>query len=862
MKNNDMDFNKKLPNILFWGVCFILFLPIIILPPTFQPSDWTRVILFKIILTILVSFVIFRFFYKKDVFISLPKWKISTYLPFLFLAGFFIILIIATIFSQDIIFSFFGSPVRVGGLLNLFFYFIFAIFLALFINENTWGKLFNLLFIVGILASLLAIIQYFSFLGNIFISWGAGGPPSFLGNSTFLAIYMLFLSFLSFTLFTQEKEKKKKIYYGGLFCLFLFTIFITGSRATYLGILIGFLYFFLFYPKKLKKLKITVISILSIIVLIIILFNLFPQLSEKNNILKTITNRLSIKTVAVDLAGTRFATWRITLESIKEKPLLGWGPENFYIGFEKYYDPTLSNLERLWWDRPHNIFLNIAADSGIISLLFYILFWIFLLWQLQQFKRAKGDNKNTYLAHGIQAIFIGYLVALFFNFDSFSTYLISFFFIGYTFYLISEKEEKIIINPPQKSIIGKKFFIIFSIFIISFIFFWNIKPLYQNEAIIHAEKLTDAKKCKQSIPIIESVYQNSGILKAYAGLRYSTFLKQCAPLQPEKEIEYATKGLEALKTSSIIQPKFTRTWLFMGGFVNVLAAKESNVENKNKLLSEARDYFKKALALSPNRQEIYLEIEKNYLLENDYQTMETVAKNCIAIDDSQGECYWYLGIAEIFLGDQENGKKHIQESLDKPHSNTPAYLQLGVAYISQKNYKDAVWAYDMLVGVYPNNASYHATLAFLLREIGDYERANKEAIKVFKLQPENKEIIQFIQLLLGQRPNDPNLHVSLAFIYRESGEEEKSHQELLIVKSLYLQLIAQDYEKSASHLGLAKVYKELGEYEKSFQEALIALKLRSAFKVEVESLIQTELPSIYWDKYNQGRDPSTGLYKF
>ncbi len=845
--NNQIISQNKTHPLFFWGICLILFLPIIVLPPSFQPADWSRAVLFRSIITILLSFLLFKYLYKKDISFSIPEWKNPVCLPFLILAAFFITLILATIFSEDIRFSIFGSPVRAGGVLNLLFFFIFTVFLALFIKEKDWKKLFNLLFAAGILASSLAVIQYFNIFKNLFIAYKSGDAPSFLGNSTFLAIYMIFLSMLSFTLLTQEKKKKKKILYGALFLLFIFTILITGSRATYLGLSIGFFYFFFFYPKKLKTLKIIAASLVLLAIIVIIFFNFFPQIAEQNNLLKIAVNRLSVKRIVVDLAGTRFSAWKITLQTIKEKPVLGWGPENSYIGFDKYYDPTISNVKNMWWDRPHNIFLEIAATSGIISAILYSLFWIFLLWQLQIFKRKNGNNENTYLAHGIQAMLIGYLIVLFFNFNNFSTYLISFFFIGCAFYLISEKEEKITIYPPKAIIPYKKYIAaVFLIILILFLWFWNIKPLYINEKIIYAYNLSNIKKCDKAISISDSTLKN-GILKAYAGLKYADTIKNCVPSKPEKSIEYSTTSLQALKLSSEIQPKFTRTWLFMGNFANFLAAKEQNAENKNKLLLETRDYLEKALKLSPKRQEILIEMEKNYLMVNDYQTMKKIAYDCIAIDSSYGFCYWYLGVAEVFLGEQENGKKHIQEAREKADITYP-YIQLGIAYINQKNYKDAAEAYRLAVIGDGENANYRAVLAFLYKQIGEYEKAGIEAVEVFKLQPGNKEVLEFIKLLLGLSPNSITLHTSLAYVYTQTGETEKARQEYLIIKSIYSQAVTKYPKNPNYHFNLAGVCKELGEYEKAYQEALLAEKLDPNFHDNVSNFIYF-LPGDYWKKY-------------
>ncbi|MEK7124406.1 MAG: O-antigen ligase family protein, partial [Patescibacteria group bacterium] len=789
MKNGAFYSNQTYPKIFLWGIIFILFLPIVILPPNFQPADWTRAMLFRITLSVLISFFIFKCFYKKELSFSFPKWDFREYLPFLALSAFIFFVILSTFFSQDPRFSFLNSPDRAGGSLNLLFYFFFAVFLALFIKNGSWQTLWKASFSAAFLASLLAIVQSFNFLRKIFISYEGGGAPSFLGNSTFLAIYMLFMSLWALVLLIKETDKKKKIMYAVLFFLFLITIFLSGSRATYLALVISLFFFLFFYPggrealppptssrinnegssknilirlknimhwpaeKKIKLIKMAAGILILLAVAAVLIFNLFPQISQKNRIFKILENRLSIKRINEDLFGTRLAVWQITLKAIKEKPILGWGPENFYIGFEKFYEPTAPNMQRLWWDRPHNIFLDVAVNYGIIALVLYIAFWIILLAKLQKLKRDGLNREKSLLAHGLQTMFIGYLIIQFFNFDSFATYLTLFFFIGYSFYLLRSQREQIAFRPAalpaflSNAPIKKSAFGFFLIMLVLFLFFWNIKPLYKNEYIIHAKNISNnPKKCNYALEVMENAQKNPGIIKAYSALIYSDIIKKCAT--PEQEIEYVTKGLSALKNASAIQPKYTRTWIFMGSFANILSAREQNQENQAKLLSEARGYFTKALDLSPKRQEIYVEMEKNYLIERNFEEMKKAAGDCIAIDSSQGVCYWYLGIAEIFSGDQENGKKHIEESLQKG-GFAPPYIQLGGAYISQNNYKDAFDVYHILTASYPENASYHAVMAFLSREIENYDRAFTEAYKVFVLRPDDNEVIEFMEELLS-----------------------------------------------------------------------------------------------------------------
>ncbi|MDP2741443.1 MAG: O-antigen ligase family protein [bacterium] len=906
--NNQKKYQNRVPALFIWGICFILFLPIIILPPSFQPSDWSRTTLFRITLTLLASFLLFKYFYKKDFSFSIPKWNFSVYLPFLLLSGFVLTLVLSTIFSQDIRFSIFGSPSRAGGVLNYLFLFIFVIFLSIFIQKNDWKKLFKTILAVGLLASSLAFIQSISIFKNIFISYETSGVPSFFGNSTFLAIFMLFMVFFSFVLFIQEKTKKIKIAYFCFFLIFLFTILITGARAVYLATLIAFLYFILFYPvkksplqtfktqdykqipqstikhknylvriytwifaRKLKTLKVIIVAFLILTIAIVVYVNISPKLPsfiENNPKLSYLAhNRLSIKLVLTDLLDIRLSVWKITLNAIKEKPILGWGPENFYIGFEKHYDPSLFNLNQQWWmmqrwwDRPHNIFLDIAVSSGIISVIIYFLFWIVLFWRLQEFKNHQrksavvGENQSV-MAHGIQAMFIGYFIALFFNFDIFPTYILSFFFIGYSFYLISEQSEKKIVYPLKTNFAKNKFiYIPLLLLLISFILFWNIKPLYLVEEIVYALNRARVGKCDRSLAIMEGVWRKNNLLSDYAGLKYADTAKKCVSL--ENEVFYSGKSLEALKVSAKFRPKFTGTWLLMGSFTDILAAREQNPDNKNKLLQEARTYLEKAKELSPKRQEIILEMEKNYLIASDYQTMIKLGEDCIKIDPNVSECYWYLGIAEIFSGEQEKGKKHIQDSREKgPFS--PYWVQLGVAYISQKNYEDAAEAYRHAIRYNDwQNPGYHAVLAFLYKQLGDYEKAKIEAMEVFNLQPENKEVPEFLRLLLGLNPNDPTLHSSLGYVYNQIGETEKAIQEYLVTKSIYAKAVAREPKNPHYHFNLAGVCKILKEYDQAYKEAIIAEKLNwESYHEKAINLIKSFPEVDYWGKYLREENPN------
>lgn len=866
---------------LFWLVGFILILPVIVLPPSFSPSDWTRTMLLKTAVTVLAGWLLYMLLYRREKIVNLPGRKNPAIIAVLALTAFCAVAIIATIFSQDALFSFFGSPVRAGGTLNLLFFAMFALVVGFSFSRGELHTFIKINFFVGIFASAIAFIQYFGFLAKIFIAWETGGPPSFLGNSTFLAIYMLFLTFASLTFFLSEASRKKRLYYAALFVLFLATILISGSRATYFGMLIASAFYFLFFPvnslnlineeikwlniKRIKLIRLGFIILIAAAIAVLAYVNLsaaLPSFIENNPRLSHFFhNRLSIQTVWKDLTGTRFSAWTITLEAIKEKPWLGWGPENSYIGFEKHFDPTLPpSLQRLWWDRPHNIFLEVWQNMGIAGLIAYAAFWVVLLWQLHVFKRRHQSTKDVFIAHAIEAMFVGYLIALSFQFDGFATLLISFFFIGYSLHLISMRPEAADAKAPAVSAHAPAYAAplkhgVFGAFLLAaalFAVFFNLKPLYLNEKIIRVQNREDSGRCKEVLAVLEKTkVERYGILIPYAALRYSDTLKNCAQAAPQKEAELARRALSSLALASTMQPHYTRTWLFMGGFANVLAARESEAAKKQEFIAQAKEYLARAASLSPKRQEVLIELERSHLLEENYPAMIQVAQQCIGIDPSNGACYWYLGVAQVFMGNQQEGRKHADLAVQKNYA--PSYKQLAIAYMSQKNWGEAAAVYEKITPpsaeTFPAEAvSYHATLAYLYNQNKEYEKAGRAAIEVFKIQPGDPETVEFLRLLVKTQPNSLELHTYLAHIYRKIGEKSLYQKELAILENAYAALVQRHPQDVEYRFAFAQMYKDLVEYAKATSQLIIIAKSFPAQRPRAEGIVQA-MGGEHWATY-------------
>ena len=697
------------------GFFLILALPLLSLPPWFSPPDWGKTIVFKIILSILIFAFLWQTLSKKQV-------SFKTSLPFWLLVALFLIYFLTTIFSLDPYFSFFGNPYRAGGFLNFAFYIIFAILVFFILKESDWQKIWDFEIITGILVSLIAVFQWKGILKGIVITY-ENRPPATVGNPIFLAIYLLLLIFMALSFGIKEKKLNKKIFYFLSIFIFIFVIFLTYTRATYLGLAAGFLYFLFFYPKRLALVKISFLIILILGVIGVYYLSTqsnIPSFIEKNRLLKGAVSRISIETILKD---PRFSAWKVSWQALKAKPLLGYGPENFSIGFDKYYDPSLPYITKewgSWWDRAHNFIFDISLQAGIFALIIYLLLFGVIFWQLQKLKKDSGEKIIIY--HGIQTTFLAYLVANFFSFDSFSTYLISFLLIGYSLYLISDANLQMKCESANKKIqrtvpwrlYKYRGVIVFSLFLFLVWFIWvfNIKPLEINKEIKVAASQAKIGNYKEALTKMEDLLKSRSFLDSYVRLNYIEIINGILAKSSEQtQISLAEKARQILKENTKIQPYYTKNWFLLGNYTNVLIEK-----GETDLKSEANYYFEKAHQLSPKRQEVFIYWIKTDFLTADYRGAKEKAKMCLDLNPESGDCWWQMALTNIYLSEKEMAKENIEIAREKGYSinSEISLLEMASAYFKSENYSELINIYHELIKI---NPAYEEKLKPFLKEL-------------------------------------------------------------------------------------------------------------------------------------------------
>lgn len=119
------------------------------------------------------------------------------------------------------------------------------------------------------------------------------------------------------------------------------------------------------------------------------------------------------------LASNRGYIWGRTLPLLKNYVIVGSGPDNYPLAFPQddflgkayaFYDPNIVV------DKPHNIYLQTAINTGVLSLISLIVLWgIYIISSLKLYNKINYDSLDKYVGSSCLVGVIGYLAAGMFN---------------------------------------------------------------------------------------------------------------------------------------------------------------------------------------------------------------------------------------------------------------------------------------------------------------------------------------------------------------------------------------------------------------------------------------------------------------
>lgn len=465
-----MKTHHLLHSILFWLYAFLLFAtPLIVTPFTDELFEFPKMVFVYLgTITILLIYVVKIIKSGK---IVIKKSPLN--LPFILIA---ISSFLATIFSLHPLTSIFGYYSRFNGsLLSIFCYLALSFILTNEFKSAEVKKLITTLIISSFFVSLYGILQRFGIDRDYWIEHAWERVFSTLGQPNWLAAFLvmlipynLYLTIQSFSRIKRTPTQKQKLMSGGIFLLLLFTfslllftLFFTRSASGYMGLFIALfiLLLYFFVTSSLRFKRFLLIFIASTIFISILFMPFYPSLpfSLRDLFWEKETNQI------------RLLAWKGTLGLIAAKPILGYGLETFAYSFLAYR-PTELNYTSEWnflFNKPHNEYLEILSESGVIGLGVYLfLILSFLLWLKKFWIKAKHQTEIVALLSG----YTGLLVALFFGFQVVITNLLFFLFPAFIVALSEARlDTKIILFRVPSKLKSLFYCLLFTVYCLLFI---------------------------------------------------------------------------------------------------------------------------------------------------------------------------------------------------------------------------------------------------------------------------------------------------------------------------------------------------------------------------------------------------------
>ncbi|MEG1797085.1 O-antigen ligase family protein [Clostridium sp.] len=284
------------------------------------------------------------------------------------------------------------------------------------VNENKVEELYRYLLYASIFSAIIGIIEKILFLIWDMSLWRwlleATAQPIFenriystFGNPNIAGNWFAIMIILSLY-FRDIADKKNRLFYQGTTILFVLTLFLTGSRGAYIGVLFGLAIYWLLKKNKKDVMLFTLIFIFMA-ALTVIPANLFDfqfnKSSETNG--NTITDKIEEGAETHDVGesvNSRVGIWSGSLKMIEDKPITGWGimaflePHSKYLG--EYYYKTLFHA--------HNIWITFTTTLGGVGLCIY------LYMKFNLFKNLEILYRRNYrvvpMLAAIQALIIGH----------------------------------------------------------------------------------------------------------------------------------------------------------------------------------------------------------------------------------------------------------------------------------------------------------------------------------------------------------------------------------------------------------------------------------------------------------------------
>jgi len=590
---------------------------------------------------------------------------------------FYISFALSTFIGVDWYRSFWDNHERMLGLFTITHYIVYFFVLTTVVKDAAVWKWFLRLFLIsGILSICVALIQKVN--PDFLLNRGNTRVASTLGNPIYVGSYGLFLFFLGLLVAMREYKHQFWRWFGVAGAVFGFIgIFMSGSRGPLFAFIFSIGLMFLLYAyayRKQKKIRNIFVAItLGGVVCLGLLysFRTTPVVGE----IPALGRLLNTNIQNSEKPNTRVMAWGISLEAWQDRPIFGWGPNNYYYAFNQYYRPEF--LQRgwgeTWFDNAHSVPMNTLAVQGIVGFVVYIALFIAAVYMLFRAYHNKRIETHTFVL--LTTFFIAHFVENFFVFENITSYLSFFFLVAFVAHVTDDTSEvlqKIKSVIPSSTRVSMPLGVGVALIFVIFIFVTNVNPARANMRTLDAIRTLSAGKLDgDPVKLYETATK---VPSPHVDDIRNDFIRTLQ-LSVNKRIKNqdGTGALSLidfshteLQKNVFLHPLDIRVSMQQAEFSRMRAQLKGQMsQDPREDLRDAERILEGVRDLSPERQQVHYTLATVYLLQGKNDEAIALFEESIAYDPKVGEGYWRLAGVYRDLGELEKAMDVVRDAEER-----------------------------------------------------------------------------------------------------------------------------------------------------------------------------------------------------
>lgn len=338
----------------------------------------------------------------------------------------------------------------------------------------------------------------------------------------------------------------------------------------------------------------------------------------------------------------RLISWHIGAAAVAQRPWLGWGPENFSVAFDRFFDPALVRDfgSFSWYDRAHSTVVETAVGSGMLGVLLYLTLYAVAAWQIFHLAQHAATRRA---APKLAALLATYVLATAVAVDSINSLVLIFFTLALIEGLSPKLRQSATTRSPSPAIAGITLGVVAVLLGVTL----NLVPALATHAasqIAFDENrplpavVRDFKTAFRLSPPQRHEFRQS------LGNYVTAKLRQSPPPDPQQFGPLVDLALTHLDRSTAVDPSNLQSQLIFSELARELSPAEP------KLLAVAQQAADAVIRQAPNRYHGYFAAGRVAMSAGRNRDGIAAFRQAVIRYPELGAAHWNLAIAYILAG--------------------------------------------------------------------------------------------------------------------------------------------------------------------------------------------------------------------